>query len=200
MSISGRLVAVCPDGPEEQSGAVWRADAVGARSCKSAMWRTREGARPPYSTGVVLPAGAAEDTALSNRVARGGGRRSPPDGQGRSACPNPAGPTKRSGGPEARHVRLLDVFQMDLDVVRAAFRNLETTSVERFTCYSGTFLMPAPVWHGDHLWEYVNRAGFAGGWLRLVTRRCLQFPLPRRSWPLLRLAGYFRWARGGGGC
>ncbi len=41
---------------------------------------------------VVRPAGAAEDTVLSNRVARGGRQRLTPDGQGRLACPNPAGP------------------------------------------------------------------------------------------------------------
>ena len=47
--------------------------------------------------GVVRPAGAAEDTALFNRVARGGGRRPHPNGQGRLARPNPAGPENKSG-------------------------------------------------------------------------------------------------------
>ena len=60
--------------------------------------RTREGARQCYSTGLVRLAGAAEDTARSNRIARGGGQRPLPDGQGRLACPNPAGPQNRSGG------------------------------------------------------------------------------------------------------
>ena len=50
------------------------------------------GARQCYSTIVVRPAGVAEDTVLSNRVARGGRQRLTPDGQGRLACPNPAGP------------------------------------------------------------------------------------------------------------
>ncbi len=44
----------------------------------------------------MRPAGAAEDTALSNRFARGGGPRPHPDGQGRLVYPNPAGPQKES--------------------------------------------------------------------------------------------------------
>jgi hypothetical protein len=39
-----------------------------------------------------------EDTVLSNRVARGGRQRLPPDGQGHLAWPNPAGPQNESGG------------------------------------------------------------------------------------------------------
>ena len=50
------------------------------------------GARQCYSTIVVRPAGAAEDTVLSNRVARGGRQRLTPDGQRRLACPNLTGP------------------------------------------------------------------------------------------------------------
>lgn len=51
---------------------------------------------------MVRPAGAAEDTALSNRIARGGGPRPHPDGQGRLACPNPAGSRNESGGADSR--------------------------------------------------------------------------------------------------
>ena len=40
------------------------------------------GARPDYSTGVVRPAGAAEDTARFNRLARGGRWHLPPDAKG----------------------------------------------------------------------------------------------------------------------
>lgn len=48
------------------------------------------GARQCHSTAVVRPAGVAEDTVLSNGVARGGRQRLPPDAaQWRSACPNP---------------------------------------------------------------------------------------------------------------
>lgn len=48
------------------------------------------GARQCHSTAVVRPAGVAEDTVLSNWVARGGRQRLPPDAaQWRSACPNP---------------------------------------------------------------------------------------------------------------
>jgi len=46
----------------------------------------------------VRPTGAAEDTALSNRVARGGGQRPLPDSQRRLACPIPAGPRNKSDG------------------------------------------------------------------------------------------------------
>ncbi|MEM7005606.1 MAG: hypothetical protein AAF498_06980, partial [Pseudomonadota bacterium] len=47
---------------------------------KSATWRTREGARPPYSMTVVRPAARErEDPVPSNGVARGGGPRPPPE-------------------------------------------------------------------------------------------------------------------------
>lgn len=69
---------------------------VRASSRKSATWRTRMGARQLYSMAVVRPAGAAEDTVPSNRVARGGRRRLPPGAaRWRSACPNPKLPRTR---------------------------------------------------------------------------------------------------------
>jgi len=48
-----------------KSGLICRSDAEGACYCWSAKWRTRMGARQCYSTIVVQPAGAAEDTVLS---------------------------------------------------------------------------------------------------------------------------------------
>ena len=47
---------------------------------------------------------------------------------------------------------------------------------------------------------FMNRAGFAGGWFRLVTRPWVQFPERHRSWPRLQRVGCSRSARAGGGC
>ena len=53
---------------------------------------------------------------------------------------------------------------------------------------------------GQSSLSLLNRAGFAGGLLTLVTLPWLQFPALRSSWPRLLWAGCSRSARGGGGC
>jgi len=47
------------------------------------------GARQVYSIGLVRAGGVADNTALSNELARGGRLRLQPDDLGRLACPNP---------------------------------------------------------------------------------------------------------------